>query len=571
MEASLGSNDLDLVSQLSAKGRYDFVIVGSGVGGGILARLLVERNKSVLLIEKGRLLFSTHCLNTSRPSWQVGGIQGPSQDNDVVYNNVKRKVQTTSGSDPYVGGPVHCLGGRSSVWGLFAPRERESTLKKYFPERITKYLQETGYESAFNLMTNHSKGKPYNPKDPDFTGLEDVQNSVKKGLEAAISEFCKKTQNTKSPEPTGFEVAPIAAEFKSTHPYRFPQGAYSTIDALLNLAYAGNHRLTILMNTEALFVTYEKTGEKSRDCPAQQFKVKSLTIRALSTNRSVDIMANEGFILCAGTIETARIALLSGLQDINPLVGKGLTDHEIWGVRFNRERKSDAMKHPLKLQCEVSIGEPHDDEPNALLNVVVNANNYFGRSLNVYNPPTQNFDSGGKLEKAPNDILRGNPAEVSPNYDTVNVTLQFAAELLDTSEVLNFASRDPVIHAKRHIPRGDEECQKQMQCLATIIRNKILNTSEGIAPRLSLAGFGAVAHEVGTMRLEGPKTKDYVVDKEYHFKNFEDLYICDLSIFPVSPPANPTLTLAALAMQLADDLCPAGGGNPDIQSTKSKL
>lgn len=34
----------------------------------------------------------------------------------------------------------------------------------------------------------------------------------------------------------------------------------------------------------------------------------------------------------------------------------------------------------------------------------------------------------------------------------------------------------------------------------------------------------------------------------------DNLYVCDLSVFPISPPANPTLTLAALALRLADYL-----------------
>jgi choline dehydrogenase-like flavoprotein len=35
---------------------------------------------------------------------------------------------------------------------------------------------------------------------------------------------------------------------------------------------------------------------------------------------------------------------------------------------------------------------------------------------------------------------------------------------------------------------------------------------------------------------------------------YKKLYACDLSVFPASPAANPTLTLAALAIRLADHL-----------------
>ena len=148
--------DLDLVSELAAREYFHYIIVGSGLGGGILAQKLVKGGKRVILVEKGGLKFSTHCLNASRPHWQIGSLQGPSQDNDVVYNAVKEKVQTAEGSDSYVGGPVYCLGGRSTVWGLFAPKISADVHKAYFPKRVSDYLEKNGYEDAFQLLTSNS-------------------------------------------------------------------------------------------------------------------------------------------------------------------------------------------------------------------------------------------------------------------------------------------------------------------------------------------------------------------------------------------------------------------------------
>jgi choline dehydrogenase-like flavoprotein len=47
---------------------------------------------------------------------------------------------------------------------------------------------------------------------------------------------------------------------------------------------------------------------------------------------------------------------------------------------------------------------------------------------------------------------------------------------------------------------------------------------------------------------------DGVVDTNLKFLSYDNLYACDLSVFPTSPAANPTLTLAALAMRLAEHL-----------------
>ena len=69
---------------------------------------------------------------------------------------------------------------------------------------------------------------------------------------------------------------------------------------------------------------------------------------------------------------------------------------------------------------------------------------------------------------------------------------------------------------------------------------------------LQRAGLGGVAHEVGTLRLGPPGQA--VVDPDLKYTGHDNLYVCDLSVFPTSPAANPTLTLAALAMRLAAHL-----------------
>jgi choline dehydrogenase-like flavoprotein len=48
--------------------------------------------------------------------------------------------------------------------------------------------------------------------------------------------------------------------------------------------------------------------------------------------------------------------------------------------------------------------------------------------------------------------------------------------------------------------------------------------------------------------------RDGVVDTDLKFLAYDNLYACDLSVFPTSPAANPTLALAALALRLADHL-----------------
>lgn len=108
------ASDIELVSRLSTTGVYDFIIVGSGIDGDILAEELVKNQKNVLLIERGDIVFSTHVCNTARPDFARDKADSP-EDNELMYDALKATIQTAESSEPYVDGPMYCLGGRSNV------------------------------------------------------------------------------------------------------------------------------------------------------------------------------------------------------------------------------------------------------------------------------------------------------------------------------------------------------------------------------------------------------------------------------------------------------------------------
>ncbi|MDQ4078152.1 MAG: GMC family oxidoreductase [Chloroflexota bacterium] len=63
---------------------------------------------------------------------------------------------------------------------------------------------------------------------------------------------------------------------------------------------------------------------------------------------------------------------------------------------------------------------------------------------------------------------------------------------------------------------------------------------------------GTVHHAGGTLRMSADGSG--VVDQDLKFLAYDNLYACDLSVFPHIPAANPVLTLAALALPLANKL-----------------
>ena len=67
---------------------------------------------------------------------------------------------------------------------------------------------------------------------------------------------------------------------------------------------------------------------------------------------------------------------------------------------------------------------------------------------------------------------------------------------------------------------------------------------------------GAVHHAGGIMRMSDDQSG--VVNEDLRIEAYQNLYVCDVSVFPIIPAANPNLALAALALRLADHLAQLG-------------
>jgi choline dehydrogenase-like flavoprotein len=238
--------DTDVVCLLANFDAYDYIIVGSGFGGGPLAEALASKQYKVLLIERGGVIFSTHVLNTSRPYYNRGSSNSP-EGNERVYDAVKAKVQLTDRSDSYVGGPVYCVGGRTNLWGTWIPEIGDETLNAYFPPDIVKYLtgkdaETRGYDKAFSYLTDDD------PRDgiyPEGDGAHEVSaediNLASQKLNTALSG-------------SKFSIMPIAAQFNAPAPYKFAQGAFSTTLSIMNRMYANDQYLSVLLDTEVIAV-----------------------------------------------------------------------------------------------------------------------------------------------------------------------------------------------------------------------------------------------------------------------------------------------------------------------------
>jgi len=538
---------------------FDIVIIGSGIGGGVLAASLLEKNRfltrsridanstpgphrgtptislppppRILVVEKGGLIFHTHCLNGPRPSHSGTTSQG----NDFFFQTFKHALDIDDKTEEkWMGGPVFCVGGRSPVWGLFSPRVDINTLNAEFPPEVTEALLNNYYGDAEKIMN--------------------LTYPITLRQHHTLIDALNLRTNTKLPF-TQWQWGRVASEFRDPRNFDFAEGAYSTIDKLLEAAMndpiGEKDNFRTVPNVSV--VRLEPTPQ-----PNEQTEVSHVVIK---DKEGVEHkIACKRAAICAGSIESPAILLRSVNGDISKYGGAfadsfgHITDHRILAVSspfFYHDMGDRDVIGGMKLQTDIQFNIQKDgetvDNTTALVNISVDGASFLPRS----NAPSDRFPVLIIAYILPSILATANKIELNDQgephvifdwaedqylEEKKQVLLEFAVDVMNKVAAtlkVSFATatQDPVGY--------------------TPILHPI--TLQDI--KLDTPGPGVVAHELGSIPIPhmdgsgGVLTND--LEMRYGWKNVS---VCDLSVFPYSPAANPTLTLAALALRLSNKL-----------------
>lgn len=478
---------------------FDVIVIGSGIGGGILADQLSNRGMDVLVLEAGSYLFPTHTANLPRQH-RIGQF-----DKHVwsLYDEFKVINYANGYGSQFDGGQAFCLGGRSLFWGGLIPRMTTWEMESW-PRSVRWFLEDGGYQQAEDLMNRVPL-----PPTP-------YRRRVKRFLQQHLDQF------------NHFD-APMAVQYSNTQDLStIPTGMFSTADLLMESMLTngpqGNDNLSINLNHPVVrletagtsvtrVVAYDLIAQQERRYQAKQV------------------------VLSAGTIESAKIAQLSGLNDPNGKIGIGITDHPIYFTHFVLPATAELYDptSSSKVLCQYREG------PNPF-NIVLE----FGAD----------FNQGRYVDL---DLLQRHRRERG-NVMLCEIVFLLDAPLMEQNTVRQLGPSyvRPVVQMQPCPVDGAlfaEMNRLKDQLIAALGGQPLVGNDLSLKP----AGLGGVAHEVGTLRMsgetpDGVALNDGVVDTNLKFLGYDNLYACDLSVFPSSPAANPTLTLAAIAIRLAEHL-----------------
>jgi choline dehydrogenase-like flavoprotein len=480
---------------------FDVIVIGSGMGGGILADALTDREKGVetLVLDIGCLDFATHVYNL--PGTDLG---------EIVNRHQVGHWSEEAGATMYFTQSVQMnLGGRSVFWSGVIPQMRKWELT-HWPDDIANYLLGGGYAKAETLMHKHVTFGEFQKK---------LIAAIKKDFEADF-DIVNTPRAYHQPEFAAQGSPPDSFILQST-------GTFSTaellLDSLTNNGQGGSEHLYVNLNH---FVTEVRCIEGH---------IVEVICQDLVGNKRRTYRAKQ-YVLAAGSMESVRIALESKLEKEHPLIGKGFTDHPSYFVGYDE-------KH-IYLNADSPWAGPHNHariffypkQPykDALFNVEIVLNTEYWRERHT-----------------DNDIQE---SRLNSQRTGINFKFNFDRPLNESNFVALGGARGKLRTRVDLIPENLVWKEAVKDLTKKLL--KFFGAPDVDFDKFGGWGNGGTPHHAGgSMRMgTSNDASKCVVDTNLRFLKIDNLYACDVSVFPHIPAANPSLTLAALALRLADHL-----------------
>jgi choline dehydrogenase-like flavoprotein len=509
---------------------YDVIIIGSGAGGGTLARHLAPSGKRILILERG------DWLPREPQNWL---------SSDVFVDNryVSEDTWYDEGGKPFQPQIHYFVGGATKLYGAALYRLRQEDFGELHhhdgisPAWPISYDElEPYYTLAEQLYEVHGEHGE-DPTDPPASAPYPFPAVDHEPRIQQLHDDLERAGYHPFHAPCGIRLnaanMPYSACVRCQNCDGFPCAVHGKADAeVLGVRPALEHpNVTLLTNATATKLETDGGGRTVTEVVVEH------------ADGRVERVAGDVVVLACGAANTARLLLLSA-NDQHP---NGLANGS---DQVGRNYMFHASRAVLALSLE--------ENPTIFQKTLGLNDFYFGKKGSDY--PLGNIQMVGKSQ-AP--MFRGErPAatRLAPSWSLEKIARHAVDFWLSTEDLPLQENRVTVSGdgklTLRYRPTNDvpkQELYDQLQSMLGQLgmhEGHLLHRFAYMKNDIPVAG---VAHQAGTCRF-GSDPATSVLDVDCRAHELDNLYVVDTSVFPSIGAVNPALTAMANSLRVGDKL-----------------
>ena len=509
---------------------YDIIVIGSGPGGASLAQKLAPTGKSILMLERGDYL------PRSQKNWdsKTVFVDGAYQVKDTWYGKDGKSFQP---------GLHRFVGGNSKVYGaaLFRLREKDfgevrhhdgispawplgyDVFEPYYTEAEELFhVHGTRGEDPLEPWSSRPYAYPPVSHEPRIQGLSD--KFARQGLHPfhlPLGILLDEKDGQVTPSSPcircdAFDGFPCAINAKA-------DAQIICVDPTLKL----HPNFTLLRNA---YVSRLETDPSGRSVSTVH-----VTREGAEETYSADIV-----VVACGALSSALLLLRSatdkhpkGLANGSDLVGRNYMRHNMSILMALLREPNHTVFQKTLAVSDFYFGSPETDYPLGLIQMCATSHGEQIRGEAL--PAWLSFAPEMPFEKmAEHSMDFWLQTEDLPNPDN--------RIAYDGDRVILSLTESNTIEAK-----GLKTKLEQMLNAAGE-RHIMMERNLYLGKNIPLNG---TAHQAGTCKF-GPDPKTSVLDLDCKAHEIDNLYVTDASFFPSIAAVNPTLTIIANALRVAD-------------------
>ena len=502
---------------------YDVIVIGSGAGGGTLTHALAPTGKRILLLERG------DWMPREPENWDSKAVWI-----DKRYGNSGKWTDAATGKQ-FTPKQHYYVGGNTKVYGaiLFRFRERDfgeinhvDGVSPAWP--IDYHDLAPWYDRAEALYQVHGEHGIDPTEPPAATPYPFPAISHEPRIEQLNSDLRQAGLNP-FPLPNGIlldEAAPwrsACIRCATCDGYACPTNGKADAAVIAVEPALRYPNVTLRTNSVVTRLETDSTG-------------RTVTGVVVQRNGSEERYSADVVVVAAGAINSAALLLRSqndrhpdGLGNSSGQVGRNLMLHNNSSlIAFSN------TPNPTKFQKTLGINDFYFGDPNSDWGFPLGAMQMLGKS----DATLIGFDIKDAAD----------PAEVARHaldfwLTTEDLPLPDNRVTVDGQGAISLRYTPTNLEAHARLRAKFESLLSAMQC-----RDDVYENLSYVGGRLGLAG---VAHQNGTIRF-GPDSATAPLDLNCKLHELDNLYVADSSFFVSSTAVNPTLTIIANSLRVAE-------------------